>query len=77
MLNKACGRQWGNLLCLAACWRHPILGQMLDKNTLAKLFTHVIRLFDYIATRSSALNTERDMLIKVRKMLDLGEDDVV
>ena len=48
---------------------------MLDKNTLAKLFTHTINFFHFIATRSSALNTELDMLIRVRKMLELGEAD--
>ena len=48
---------------------------MLDKNTLAKLFTHTIKLFHFIVTRSSALNTELDMLMKVREMLNLGMDD--
>lgn len=67
--------RWSNLLCLATCYCHPILGQMLEKQTLAELFGQSIRFFQSIITPSSSLYNEICMMIKISEALGLTMDN--
>ncbi|KAI1211583.1 uncharacterized protein F4807DRAFT_473035 [Annulohypoxylon truncatum] len=62
--------QWGNLLTLAACFKDRYLRRFIDAETLNTLFSKTISFFQTIATPTSALRADMNILIGLAK--DLG-----
>ncbi|KAI6090560.1 hypothetical protein F4821DRAFT_267840 [Hypoxylon rubiginosum] len=67
--------QWGNLLILAACYRHRFLRRFIDEQTLGNLFMRTISFFQTIALPSSALKSDMNILIGLAKDLGLIRDE--
>ena len=67
--------QWGNLIILAACYKHPVLCQFIETSLLANLFIQTIKFFDTIAQPTSGLMVDRNILVGLAKDLDLARPD--
>ncbi|RYP66369.1 hypothetical protein DL770_008810 [Monosporascus sp. CRB-9-2] len=67
--------QWGNLVILAACFKHPLLSKYINVEVLSDLFSRTIKFFDMVATPSSALMADRNILVGLAKDLELARPD--
>jgi hypothetical protein len=67
--------QWGNLLVLAACYKHPILGKFIVPESLCSLFQRTIEFFKLIAHESSPLTADMNILIGLAQTLNFHENN--
>lgn len=65
--------QWGNLITLAAVYKNKHLSQLVDPRELQSLFDKTIQFFGVVAHQSSALETDRKILVGLRESLFPGE----
>ncbi|KAI1860658.1 uncharacterized protein JN550_011383 [Neoarthrinium moseri] len=68
--------QWGNLLVLAACHRHPVLSQFIPRELLQTLFSRIIGFFKLISHSTSPLKMDMNILIGLSRKLGFSIEDV-
>lgn len=67
--------QWGNLLILAACHKHPILGKFVPRVELLELFEKTIGFFKMIAHQTSPLLKDQRILEALYKSLTTNDSE--
>jgi hypothetical protein len=67
--------QWGNLLVLSACYKHPILQRFISRETLQGLFSRTIDFFRLIAHDTSPLAADMRILMGLAQELQFPHNE--
>ncbi|KAK8140277.1 hypothetical protein PG984_000343 [Apiospora sp. TS-2023a] len=68
--------QWGNLLCLAACYQHDVLSRFIPRELLAELLSRTIEFFRLTSSPSSPLQADMNMLVAISEKLGLAREEL-
>ncbi|KAK8050625.1 hypothetical protein PG994_012355 [Apiospora phragmitis] len=68
--------QWGNLLCLAACYQHEVISKFIPRELLAELLSRTIEFFKLTSSPSSPLQADLNMLVAISEKLGLMREEL-